>query len=211
MTTEVKEHEEGKHSARYLILIFLVLVAMCGVFFSAGFIVGRNERSLHTPPPTEVVTTPGVVPPTVNPPPDNALPDSAGSQPAPNSAPQSEVIPPEGAGTNRGPAMGKPAETPPAPEQAAPKADKPEAPPSNAELAKGITLQVLAMHTRPDAESVVTVLKDKGYPVFLLTPENAHADDSLYRVVVGPFKTRDEADKARDRLKNEGFKPFIRH
>ena len=57
----------------------------------------------------------------------------------------------------------------------------------------------------------MTVLKGKGYPVFLLTPENAHVDDSLYRVVVGPFKTRDEADKVRDRLKDDGFKPFIRH
>ena len=67
------------------------------------------------------------------------------------------------------------------------------------------------MHTKQDAESVVTVLKGKGYPVFLMTPENAHADDSLYRVLVGPFKTREEADKTRDRLRDDGFKPFIRH
>lgn len=209
MATEVKEHEDRSHSARYLVLIFLVLVAMCGVFFSAGFIVGRNERSLHSAPPTEVVTTPGVVPPTVNPPPDTAAPAPGTNPAAPNTVPESEVIPP-GPEAAPGPAAGKSPDAAPSAAQLTPKTDQAETPPSAAQLGKGITLQVLAMHTKQDAESVVAVLKGKGYPVFLLTPENAHVDDSLYRVVVGPFKTRDEADKVRDRLKDDGFKPFIR-
>jgi cell division septation protein DedD len=210
VATEVKEHEDRSHSARYLVLIFLVLVAMCGVFFSAGFIVGRNERSLHSAPPTEVVTTPGVVPPTVNPPPDTTAAAPGTNPAAPNTVPESEVIPP-GPEAAPGPAVGKPPEAAPPAPQPTPKADQPETAPPPADMGKGITLQVLAMHTKQDAESVVTVLKGKGYPVFLLTPENAHADDSLYRVLVGPFKTRDEAEKARDRLKDDGFKPFIRH
>ena len=105
--------------------------------------------------------------------------------------------------------MGKPPETAPATGQSTPKGD--QAAPAASEPGQGLTLQVLAMHTKPDAESVVTVLKEKGYAVFLLTPEKAHTDDGLYRVVVGPFKTRAEADKARDKLKEDGFKPFIRH
>jgi len=210
VATEVKEHEDRSHSARYLVLIFLVLVAMCGVFFSAGFIVGRNERSLHSAPPTEVVTTPGVVPPTVNPPADTPAPAPGSNPSGPNTVPESEVIPP-GPEAAPGPAAGKTSEATTPAAQPAPKEDQPETPPTAAELGKGITLQVLAMHTKQDAESVVSVLKGKGYPVYLLTPENAHADDSLYRVLVGPFKTRDEADKTRDRLKDDGFKPFIRH
>ena len=210
MATEVKEHEEGGHSARYLVLIFLVLVAMCGVFFSAGFIVGRNERTIHSAPPTEVVNTPGVVPPTVNPPPDSAQQDPNAGRGGPNSAPENEVVPgtPDSAPT---PAVTKPADVAPPPATPKPEAAPPAPAEAPAETREGITLQVLAMHTRQDAESVVTVLKEKGYPAYLLTPENAHADDSLYRVLVGPFKARSEADKTRDKLRQDGFKPFIRH
>jgi cell division septation protein DedD len=78
-------------------------------------------------------------------------------------------------------------------------------------MGAGINLQVAALRTRQDAEHLVEVLKARGYPVFLVTPENAHADDNLFRVQVGPFKTRDDADKMRGKLSQEGFKPFIKH
>ena len=68
-----------------------------------------------------------------------------------------------------------------------------------------------ALRTKQDAEALVDILKDGGYPVFLVTPEYAHADDNLFRVLVGPFRTRDDAEKVRDKLAQEGFKPFIRH
>jgi cell division septation protein DedD len=58
---------------------------------------------------------------------------------------------------------------------------------------------------------MVGVLKKRGYPVFMVTPEYAHADDNLYRVQVGPFRTHSEADKAHDKLVQEGFKPFVKH
>ena len=100
MATEVREHEERGHSARYLILIFLVCVATCGVFFSLGFLVGYNERASRSVPSTEVVTSPPVIPPTVNPPPESAPAtpqESAAGQAPPNSAPETEVVPPGGA------------------------------------------------------------------------------------------------------------------
>jgi cell division septation protein DedD len=75
----------------------------------------------------------------------------------------------------------------------------------------GVTLQVVALGNKHDAEHVVNILKEKGYPVFLATPEYAHADDNIFRVLVGPFRTRDDADKVRNKLSQEGFKPFIRH
>jgi cell division septation protein DedD len=78
-------------------------------------------------------------------------------------------------------------------------------------VGEGITLQVAALRTRQDAEAMVNVLKGRGYPVFMVTPEKAHAEDSLYRVQVGPFRTHSEADKARDKLVQEGFKPFLKH
>ena len=219
MTAEVREHEERSHSARYLILIFLVCVATCGLFFSAGFLVGRNERSLHLAPPTEVVTSPGVIPPTVNPPPESASvtpQESAPGHTPLNPAPDTVVIPPGGAGANPAAPGAKPAGVAPPAEQSqagAKPASNPPSPPTPAagEVGEGITLQVVALHTKVDAEAVVDILKTKGYPVFLVTPEYAHADDNLFRVQVGPFRTRDDAEKVRNKLVKEGFKPFIRH
>lgn len=219
MATEVREHEERSHSARYLILIFLVCVATCGVFFSLGFLVGFNERGSRSVPSTEVVTAPPVIPPTVNPPPESASstpPDAAPGHAAPTSAPDTGVAPPGGAGANPSLPAPKPPEVAPPVEQpaaAAKPASNPPSPPAPdaGEVGEGITLQVAALRTKQDAEALVGILKARGYPVFMVTPEYAHADDNLFRVQVGPFKTREDADKVRNKLSQEGFKPFIRH
>jgi len=219
VATEVKEHEERSYSARYLILIFFVCVATCGLFFSAGFLVGRNERSLHVLPSTEVVTSPGAIPPTINQPPESASPapqEPTAGQPPVNPPPETVVISTGETGANSNPSAGKSAEaSPPLGQPAA--AGKPVANPSSpptprgGEVGEGITLQVVALRTQQDAEHLVEILKEKGYPVFLVTPEFARADDNLYRVQVGPFRTRDDADKVRAKLVQEGFKPFIKH
>jgi rare lipoprotein A len=75
----------------------------------------------------------------------------------------------------------------------------------------GFTVQITASRTKQDAEALVKLLKGRGYPVFLVAPGNAHANDNLFRVQVGPFASRDDAEKARAKLTQEGFKPFIRH
>jgi len=184
-----------------------------------GFMVGRNERGVHLAPSTEVVTPPPAIPPTVNPPAESGQGTSQEPAPniiTPNPAPDTVVVPPGGAGAN--PAA--PAETPAT--AAAPKgrhqtaanpAPNPPAPPSPApgEVGEGITLQVAALRTKQDADALVNILRGRGYPVFMVTPEYAHADDNLFRVQVGPFKTRDDADKVRTKLAQEGFKPFIKH
>jgi cell division septation protein DedD len=66
------------------------------------------------------------------------------------------------------------------------------------------------MRTRQDADSVVRVLRGRGYHALLVPPQHAHAKDSLYRVQVGPFASRDSAEKTLAKLKHDGFKPFIR-
>jgi cell division septation protein DedD len=216
VATEAREHEERGHSARYLVLIFLVCVATCGVFFSLGFLVGFNERGTHAAPVTEVVTPPPAIPPTVNAPPDTGqvAPQNPGTPAAPNTVPETEVIP-AGGGLTPAPSNPKPAEVAPAkePAETKPAPIPPSAPPTLApgEVGEGITLQVAALRTKQDAEALVDILKARGYPVFLVTPEYAHANDNLYRVQVGPFRTRADADKVHDKLVGEGFKPFIKH
>lgn len=218
MATEVREYEERSHSTRVLVLIFLLCAAVCAVFFSMGFMVGRNERILQSGPSTEVVNSPSVVPPTVNPPPDSsqaAVQDPAAGHAASNSVPETEVIPSGEAGTTSPPAAAKPAEVAPPKKhpqtEAKPARDAASPAPAAREVGEGITLQVAALRTKQDAQALVNILKTKGYPVFMVTPEYAHADDNLYRVQVGPFRTRSDADKVHGKLVQEGFKPFVKH
>jgi cell division septation protein DedD len=74
----------------------------------------------------------------------------------------------------------------------------------------GITVQVAASRNRADADKMVEILKARGYPVFVVTPEYADAKDNLYRVQVGPFRSAEEAETVRAKLVQEGLKPFIR-
>jgi rare lipoprotein A len=87
----------------------------------------------------------------------------------------------------------------------------PTPPAAAGEVGVGFTVQVVASRTKEDAEALVKILGGRGYPVFLVTPEYAKANDNLYRVQVGPFASRDDAEKVRAKLAQEGFKPFIRH
>ena len=222
-TMGVREHEERGLSSRHLILLFLAVVSVCGVFFSLGFVVGYNERFSRSTPSTEVVNAPAVVPPPVNPPAESTqttTPRPAATQSATNPEPGTKLSqsagPPEVAAEvpRKAPEAPSPA---PQPTYAQAPATEPEAPSqlpplaAGGEVGEGVTLQVAAMRTKQDAEALVNILKGRGYPVFLVTPEYARADDNLFRVQVGPFTTRDDAEKVRIKLSQEGFKPFIRH
>jgi DedD protein len=200
----MREHQEERGlSAQHLILLFLAGVAVCGVFFSLGFLVGFNERFSRSAPPTERVTAPAAIPPAVNPPAESV-----------KVTPQESTVG-RTPGRNPAPPQAKTATaTPPAPQHAAAvPATSQQAASAGApgEVGEGITLQVAALRSKQDADALVNILKGRGYPVFLVTPEYAHANDNLFRVQVGPFKTRDDAEKVRTKLSREGFKPFIRH
>ena len=88
----------------------------------------------------------------------------------------------------------------------------PAAPPAgkSTQVGMGFTVQVAASKEKEDAEKLVKELKSRGFAVFLVLPEYAKAGDNLYRVQVGPYATRQEAQTVRDKIAKEGFKPFIR-
>jgi len=215
----MREHQEERGlSAQHLILLFLAGVAVCGVFFSLGFLVGFNERFSRSAPPTERVTAPAAIPPAVNPPAESlkvTRQESAVGRTPGNPAPDASAAQTAGPGRKPAPPQAKTATaTPPAPQHAAAAPATSQQPASAAapgEVGEGITLQVAALRSKQDAEALVNILKGRGYPVFLVAPEYAHANDNLFRVQVGPFKTRDDAEKVRAKLSREGFKPFIRH
>ncbi|MBZ5563587.1 MAG: SPOR domain-containing protein [Acidobacteriia bacterium] len=199
--------EERGLSARHLILVFLVGVAVCGVFFSLGFLVGYNERSSRATPETERVTSPSVVPPPINAPPDSA---PAKESPAPTTPGLSES-------DLTKPAAGNPPvkQTESPSEGAHSMPERPSAastkPSGTAPAGDTFAVQVTATRTKQDAETLAKLLKGRGYPVFLVAPEYAHANDNLFRVQIGPYSTREAAEKIRNKLAQEGFKPFIKH
>jgi DedD protein len=221
MNTDSLRDDNGL-STRHLILVFLAGVAVCGVFFSLGFLVGYNERSARMPPVTERVSTPATIPPAVNPPLESVPvgPSSAATSAAtvPPLAPPQVSAPPSPPGERKTLAAARTAPPvtapPPSPAKAErePELGTPATPPAGAgEVGVGFTVQIAASRTKKDAEALVTILEERGYPVFLVTPEYAHANDNLYRVQVGPFSSKEDAEKVRAKLTQEGFKPFIRH
>ena len=210
-------------SARHLVLVFLGGVALCGVFFSLGFLVGYNERSARMAPVTERVATPATIPPTVNTPLETAPVRSSGAAPSTTSVPP-PLAPIEASAPASPPSEQKPVTAPgtapplTAPQPSPAKAEREPEPGATAtppaavgEVGVGFTVQVVASRTKQDAEALVKILEGRGYPVFLVTPEYAHANDNLYRVQVGPFTSKDDAEKVRTKLTQEGFKPFIKH
>ena len=193
-------------AARHLILFFLAGVAVCGVFFALGFLVGYNQRPAGAQMETERLVSSGAVPPTVNPPPagEDASAASTGSAGTP---PSGESSKPEARPRQR---TGVP--TPQVSETDI--EDGPSSAPRTAQAAKalagGLAIQVIASSSRQDAATLVDVLKTRGYSAFLVTPEEAHLGDKLYRVEVGPFNSREQAEKVQQKLVDQGFKPFIR-
>ena len=215
-----KFQDETGTSARHLVLMFLAAVAVCAVFFSLGYVVGYNHSPSKSGPVTENVSGSGNIPPAVNPPSGGSSESTAGGlvtenvSPGSTPATQSESAPPPQAPV----AAPTHAERQPREKAAAPRKavkteartpkSRPVAPPA-ASPSSHFAVQVMASKNKVDADHLVKLLKSRGYPVFILTPQQAHAHDNLYRVQVGPFTTRVAADLTRDKLVGEGFRPFV--
>lgn len=94
----------------------------------------------------------------------------------------------------------KPVPVKPAPAVAAAAAPEP--------AGAGFAIQVAALLEPGEADAIVKRLAGKGYPAYVVTPKKG--DASIYRVRVGKFKERREADTVAARLqKEEQFKPWI--
>jgi cell division septation protein DedD len=109
----------------------------------------------------------------------------------------------------------KPAEKAAAPaEKAAAPAPAPAPPPPAAEHAsqepsgQGYVVQIAALNVRSDADAMVKRLTSKGYAAYVLAPVSGMP--SVFRVRVGKFNTRREAESVAARLqKEEQFKPWV--
>ncbi|MCU0241451.1 MAG: SPOR domain-containing protein [Vicinamibacteria bacterium] len=116
------------------------------------------------------------------------------------------------AGATPTPASIKPAPTPAVKTTPAPKASptlKPalvKATPAPKAGAPGThTIQVGAFKDGASAESVMTRLKEKGFPAYVVAVEGG----GHFTVRVGTYAARVDAERIKTRLEEQGFKPFI--
>jgi cell division septation protein DedD len=221
--------DDGFHeiqlSGKQLVFLFMATTVVSVVIFLCGVLVGRGVRGdtvrADTPPPLASGATPTSAPSKAEDPPpapvDAAAPGTLSYQKRLDSAtPVPERLKaPESAATV---SAAKPAVEPaPAPKEVAP-APKPAVPtpamastPSPSPSAKpGVwAVQVVALTDRAAASAVVQRLSAKGYPAFLVPPQSG-APVQNYKVQVGKFEDRAEAEQIAGRLKKEEqFQPWI--
>lgn len=210
---------------KQLIGIFFALAILFGVFFTAGYMVGRSNSTKST---TETAAVSAETKP------DTAA-DTHADATARSAATPGEthaVTPEPAASREERQAEAKPAETEsaktedvlgarkkPTPQKAEPTRSNLEQEPAKAPAApvtaaaslppgRNTYLQVAAL-SRTDAESVARVLRKKGFSTHIAPKTGT----PYFRVLVGPIRDAGELNSTRDTLKTkEGFREvFVQH
>jgi cell division septation protein DedD len=195
-------------SGKQLVFLFMATTAVSVAIFLLGVMVGRSVRAESiTVDPT--VAAAAEQPPAAQSEP-TALPSEAPPAVAPADAPLSYHQRLE---TEKGPAEELKKKETPAPEPARAAAPDPQ-PPVPSPAAQGArpgtwAVQVQALRDRNVAAQVVQRLRGKGYPAFVVAP-TAGAPTQLFRIQVGKYNDRTEAEQVEARLKKEEqFDTFI--
>lgn len=88
-----------------------------------------------------------------------------------------------------------------------PKPEPAKGPAATGAPGNGYAVQVAAVNARGEADAIVKRLTGKGYAAYVETPKGSA---SVFRVRVGTFKTRRDAQTVADKLKKEEkFKPWV--
>jgi cell division septation protein DedD len=208
-------HDDGFHeiqlNGKQLVFLFMLATVVSVVIFLCGVLVGRGVHAERTVAQEQALATSG----------SDATPQAAATAPAtPGSDPTAAAPPPavddltyfnrlEKEKPAAEQLKGKSAA--PAPEKAEPRDATPaqtKARESSAPAApQGWTVQIAALNERNAAEAIARRLTSKGYPAYVFEPPDGTA---VFRVRVGKFGSRHEAETLKARLeKEEQFKPFV--
>jgi septal ring-binding cell division protein DamX len=206
--------------SRHVIGLFMLMLLFSGVFFTLGYVMGRNQYDGQVRAATDPHTK------LQNPFSHKPEPAKRAGNAAPAEAPTETAAPPNsdwefyhaGDGKKTVDRL-KPAVSVKAPaEKSTPVLVKTTAtPPSAANSAKSMnapagpvgayTLQVAAVRKEADALELATRLQHMKFPAFVLSPRG----DKYYRVQVGPYADQKNADAARKGLEGAGFKAIVKH
>jgi cell division septation protein DedD len=205
-------------SGKQLVFLFMATTVISVIIFICGVLVGRSvpvEGISAAEAPTTPASAPADVPASAEgaaTPPPAATAGGGPSYPerlnAQSSTPEKLQAVPE-------PAPAPVAEAPPsaAPEPIA-AATKPPAreiaEPKTAPAQPGTwAVQVVSLRDRGAANQIVQRLQGRNYPAFLVAPSPG-TPTQLYKVQVGKYKDRAEAERVQARLKKEEqFDPWI--
>ena len=190
---------------KQLLSVFFIVVVLLGVFFTMGYIVGKNSLPADIagrgnpvvidPSGSEKKEPSGGLVVDPRPSPLEQRPTPA-AEPAP--LPVAQTAAPTPAPTPRP----TPAPTPP---PAA--ATKTTTLTPTGEPGPGQTFLQVVASTRPDCEIIVDVLKRKGFQAIIAPGPS----EKLYRVLVGPLPDAATLSKTRSDLEAAGFqKPYMR-
>lgn len=220
-------HEGGfreiQLSGKQLVFLFMAVTVVLVVTFLTGVFVGRGvraERSAQaeadvvtespTAPPRAATTTPVDDPTRAAPPVDTAeeppVADAPGGRREDPTPPKLVEVKPAAA-----PAPPVPVPAPKSTPAAAPPADVPVTAPNTAAPAppvrSGYAVQVAAVRARNEADPFVKRLTAKGYDVYVEAPKG---NQKMFRVRIGSFKTRREAQRLANKLqREEKLKPWV--
>jgi cell division septation protein DedD len=232
--------DEGVHeiqlNGKQLVFMFMAVTVVAVVIFLCGVMVGRGVRAPRateladaatespldpTAPPTRASAYAGspsaVTDPTQDPTTDNSkrLSETA-PVPEPSKETQTQQIiqevsapapaAPKTVEAPRTPVVSIAQPKPPAPKPPTPK--PPKSAPVNEPAGGGFVVQVAAVKERSEADTIAKRLSSKGFKSFVSSPTEGAA--RVYRVRVGKFNDRREAENVARRLeKEEQFKPWI--
>ncbi len=183
---------------RQLLSVFFIVVILLGVFFTMGYIVGRNSAPLVSdasaapkpdtkPPVIETPARPVDTPRAETAPPAKEPVQTAAQQPVATEPQKAEPEPPP---------KPQPAKLPPMKPRTEPKA-------AAASLAvPGQTYLQLAATSRHEADIMVDVLRKKGFKAMDAEIEEK---PGTFRVLVGPVADSGSTNKMRADLESAGF------
>ena len=219
----VNTHEdfhEIQLNGKQLVFLFMTATVVSVVIFLCGVLVGRGVRAEREgiasdattltggaaaePIPQTLAETPAPVPGASDPraaPPPPAVDDLSYFNRLEKPEPPAEELKPA---PERPPAANRASRAlaPPAPKESLPATAG--APP----VGPGYALQIAALRERGEADAIAGRLASKGYAAYVLAPANG--TPPVYRVRIGKFKTRREAETMAAKLqREEQFTPWI--
>ena len=223
--TEPIHHDadDGFHeiqlSGKQLVFLFMAGTTAAVMIFLCGVWVGRgvpNDRGIASEShETAAATAPSAATPS------QSVASSSGPPAAEPPAPaedelsyakrlQAESTPAEKLKPqSSAPQPAAPREAAPKPQPAPPQPKREPAAPQMTARPGAWIVQVVSLQDRSAAAAIAKRLSGKGYPAFVLDP--AAGGPRIYRVQVGAFTDKTEAEQASRRLeRDEQFKPFVR-
>jgi len=209
--------DEGFHeiqlNGKQLVFLFMAATVVSVVIFLCGVLVGRGVRAERGAVAENTAIT-SVAETTPQPPPSAPVPTPAGSDPrvaAPpppvddlsyfnrlekEKPPQEQLKPPVAETAQpqpRGEGLSQPAKEPVRPAAVDASAAEP--------AGQGYAVQIAALNVRNEAEAIAKRLSSKGYSAYVLGP--AAGSPAIFRVRVGKFPSRREAESVAAKLKKE--------